>query len=122
MCFPIDLIIFSIYLPTRSGSTEPFRAELDVLDSAFIRYPECALLFSGDFNADIGSPSSSTLLPNEQGKVLLRYLNRWDYSSSHLSSPVSPTYTYESDAHNSLSTIDHINYVSQFFAFEIDQF
>ena len=108
LCFPIDLIIFSIYLPTRSGSTEPFQAELDVLDSAFIRYPECALLFSGDFNADIGSPSSSTSLPNEQGKVLLRYLNRWDYSSSHLSSPVSPTYTYESDAHNSLSTIDHI--------------
>ena len=47
--------------------------------------------------------------PNEQRKILNKYLMRWKFVSTHLHLCSSlPTYTYESEAHASLSTIDHI--------------
>ena len=46
--------------------------------------------------------------PNEQGKILNKYLMRWKFVSTHLHLCSLPTYTYESEAHASLSTIDHI--------------
>ena len=47
--------------------------------------------------------------PNEQGKILNKYLSRWKFISTHLHLCSSlPIYTYESEAHDSLSTIDHI--------------
>lgn len=105
-CFPCDIIILSVYLPTRSASTEPFREMLDIIDSAFILFPNCVILPMGDFNADIGSTSRS---PNEQGSILLRYMERWNYVSSHLQlQRDGALHTFESEAHKSLSTIDHI--------------
>ena len=95
-----------MYLPTRSGSTEPFRDVMDLLDSAFTIYPDCSIIFVGDFNADPGSLSSS---PNEQGRILKRFLARWTFLSAHLFfHPFANVFTYESDAHSSFSNIDHI--------------
>ena len=46
---------------------------------------------------------------NEQGKILMQYLKRWNFLSAHLYlSPTPETSTYESEAHGSISTIDHI--------------
>ena len=46
---------------------------------------------------------------NEQGKILMQYLKRWNFLSAHLHlSPTPATSTYESEAHGSISTIDHI--------------
>ncbi len=111
-CHPSDILVFSVYLPTRSGSTDPFREMLDLMDSIFVRHPDCITLFMGDFNADIGSPMSP---PNEQGKILIRYLDRWSYVSTHLFlHSDGPIFTYESDAHHSTSVIDHILCPSSF--------
>ena len=54
-----------------------------------------------------GGPQACTPA-NEHGRILLRYLRRWKYLSYHLhlTHPQS-THTYESEAHGSLSTIDH---------------
>ena len=64
----------------------------------------------GDLNADLGTeggPQACTLA-NEHGRILLQYLHRWKYLSYHLHfSPTQSTHTYESEAHGSLSTIDH---------------
>ena len=73
------------------------------------------VIIMGDFNADPGSeggPLSSTPT-NEQGRILLCYLQRWNYLSVHLYDKApgllqSVTHTYCSEAHNTLSTIDHI--------------
>ena len=52
---------------------------------------------------------SSSSPPNEQGRILKRYLTRWSYLSAHLSVPSSgPLFTYENDAHGSTSIIDHL--------------
>ena len=61
---------------------------------------------------EVLSPLQSSIV-NEQGRIWLRYLKHWDYISVHLydasvSSPKLVTHTYCSDAHTSLSTIDHI--------------
>ena len=69
----------------------------------------------GDLNTDPGSeggPLSSTPV-NEQGRILLRYLQRWNYLSVHLHDKDpgllrNVTHTYCSGAHNTISTIDHI--------------
>ena len=66
----------------------------------------------GDMNADLGlsgGPMASTPT-NEQGKILMQYLKRWNFLSAHLLhlSPTLATSTYESEAHGSISTIDHI--------------
>jgi hypothetical protein len=107
---PNDLIIFSVYLPCRSGCTEKFRQVLDVLDSVFLTYPQARIIFAGDLNADpgrVGGPFGGA--PNEQGIILGRYLVRWGYVSAHLHyQPVSSVCTYESEAHGTFSSIDHI--------------
>ena len=46
---------------------------------------------------------------NEQGRILSRYLRRWNFLSVHLHlSPSPATSTFVSEAHGSSSTIDHI--------------
>ena len=46
---------------------------------------------------------------NEQGRILHRYFTRWEFVSSHLHLQSTPSsYTYESEAHSTLSSIDHI--------------
>ena len=70
-----------------------------------------SLIILGDLNADpgpSGGPLSTTPV-NEQGRILLCYLSKWNFASVHLhvcSSPIS--HTYVSEAHNSHGTIDHI--------------
>ena len=59
----------------------------------------------GDLNADLGS---SYTPPNEQGKILKKFIERWSYVSLHLINQPHPFHTYESEAHRSRSTIDHI--------------
>ena len=79
---------------------------MDLLDSTFSIFPDCQIVFAGDFNAD---PGSSSTTPNEQGKIMLRFLTRWSYLSLHLTLPHSgPDFTYESEAHSSVSVLDHI--------------
>ena len=109
-CQPVDLVIFSVYLPTRSGCTSLFTEVMDLLDSCFTLVPDAVIIFAGDFNADpglAGGPFSPTSV-NEQGRILKRYLARWSYVSAHLQFPSASHHTYESEAHHSLSTIDHI--------------
>ncbi len=62
---PLDIIIFSVYLPSRSGATEDFRDLLGILDSTFLQFPDCVVLFLGDFNADPGSSVSPPLMNRE---------------------------------------------------------
>ena len=63
----------------------------------------------GDFNADLGllgGPKACTEV-NEQGKIFHRYLR--NFVSTHLRLQTSSlSYTYESEAHSTQSTIDHI--------------
>ena len=68
---PTNIIVFFVYLPSRSRSTEPFCDIMDLLDSAFTHHPDCIILFMGDFNADPGSLHTPA---NEQGKILCCYL------------------------------------------------
>ena len=45
---------------------------------------------------------------NMHGRIFLRYLRKWSFNLYHLHlSPSSQTATYESEAHNNWSTIDH---------------
>ena len=65
----------------------------------------------GDLNADPGSDGGplSTTPSNEQGRILLRYLAKWELLSVHLHTcSTALTHTYTSEAHNSISTIDHL--------------
>lgn len=109
---PRPTCILSTYLPCRSGCTDAFKEALDYIDSIVMHLSfDNNVVILGDLNADpgpAGGPLSSTTV-NEQGRILLRYLAKWNYVSVHLhtcSTPLSHTYT--SDAHNSSSTIDHI--------------
>ena len=106
----------SVYLPTRSGCTDDFKEQLDYIDAVLGQLSlDNNVIIMGDLNADPGSeggPLSNTNA-NEQGKILLRYLKRWEYASVHLHDtsnfhPGHVTHTYCSEAHASLSTIDHI--------------
>ena len=55
-----------------------------------------------------GGPKSTTEA-NEQGRIFLQYLQSWDFTSTHLHlNPSLHSHTYVSDAHSSVSTIDHI--------------
>ena len=106
-CSPCDIILFSVYLPCRSGCTDNFKLVLDQLDSTFDLFPNVIILFAGDFNADLGFGHAHPV--NEQGAILHRYLSKWDYVSSHLVLASSGNvFTYESEAHGSQSIIDHI--------------
>lgn len=66
-CQPSDIIIFSVYLPSRSGATDPFRDSLDVIDSALNTYTDCITIVMGDFNAD---PGTKTSPPMSKAKFL----------------------------------------------------
>ena len=52
----------------------------------------------------------STTPPNEQARILLRYLARWKFVSAHLNAPSASvrnsSHTYTSEAHHSSSTND----------------
>lgn len=87
-----------------------FCETMDTLDSCVLQFTDAVVLFVWDFNADpglAGGPFSSTQT-NEQGRILARYLARWSYISAHLQFPGTSSHTYESDAHGSISTIDHV--------------
>ena len=96
----------------RTGCTDIFKESLEYLDSMInlLGY-ENDVFILGDMNADLGltgGPMASTPI-NEQGKILRQYLQRWNFLSAHLHlSPTPATSTYESEAHGSISTIDHI--------------
>ena len=84
---------------------------MDELDSCLLLYPSEVVIFAGDFNADPGwmIDGISSHPPNEQGKILKRYLQKWDFVSGHLKcSSWDSLLTYTSEAHGSLSCIDHI--------------
>ncbi len=51
-CSPCDLIVFSVYIPFRSGCTDEFHEMMDQLDSTFTLFTDAVILFAGDFNAD----------------------------------------------------------------------
>ena len=80
ICFP------SVYLPTRTGCTDDFKECIDYLDAVLDRLSfDNDVIIMGDLNADPGSeggPLSSTSA-NEQGRILLHYLQRWNYLSVH---------------------------------------
>ena len=103
--------LLSVYFPTRSGATDEFKEALDLLDATLGLYGlDNDVYILGDLNADLGTeggPQACTPA-NEHGRILLRYLRRWKYLSYHLHlSPSQSTHTYESEAHESLSTINH---------------
>ena len=106
------LFIISTYLPSRSGCTDIFKETLDQLEAAILLLPPGAeIIIMGDLNADLGhlgGPMACTHI-NEQGKILYRYLTKWNFISTHLHlQPTTSSYTYESDAHSTQSTLDHI--------------
>ena len=106
------ICLLSVYLPTRTGCTDTFKESLDYLDSIINLFGfDNDVFILGDINADLGlggGPMASTPI-NEQGKILMQYLKRWNFLSAHLHlSPTPETSTYESEAHGSISTIDHI--------------
>ena len=105
-----------VYLPTRTGCTDDFKECMDYLDAVLGRLSfDNDVIIMGDLNADPGSeggPLSSTST-NEQGRILLCYLQRWNYMSVHLHDKdlgllQNVRHTYCSGAHNTVSTIDHI--------------
>ena len=106
------LYIISVYLPSRSGCTDVFKESLDQLEAMLMLLPSGAeVVIMGDFNADLGhlgGPRSCTQI-NEQGKILYRYISKWNFISTHLHlQTTASSITYESDAHSTLSTLDHI--------------
>ena len=61
----------------------------------------------GDQGSHVG-PLSTTHV-NEQGRILSQYLSLWNFVSAHLhKSHLSSSHTFESKAHSTVSTIDHI--------------
>ena len=94
ICFkatPCDIVLFSVYLPCRTGCTDHFKEVLDTLDSTLTFLAGSIVLFVGDFNADPGSAANPQNIypPNEQGLILARYLAQWDcVSSSPLSQSI----------------------------------
>ena len=81
------------------------------MESALSLYSGATLLFAGDFNADPGLAGGPLgISPNEQGLILARYLQRWDYASVHfhLSNSSYDIFTHFSEPHDSLAAIDHI--------------
>ena len=109
---PRPLVIISTYLPSRSGCTDLFKEALDYIDSTIMHFAfDNNVMVLGDLNADPGSDGGplATTPSNEQGRILLRYLAKWEFSSVHLHTCSTPlTHTYTSEAHNSVSTLDHL--------------
>ena len=110
------LFFTSVHLPSRAGCMELFKEAMDQLGVAIkLLPPGCKVVVIGDFNVTCKSCS----VTNEQGSIFSRYLHTWEFVSSHLHlSPSCITHTHESDAHSTLSTIDHIicptHYLSDF--------
>ena len=115
---PRPICFFSVYLPTRSGCTDDFKEMLDQIDALMNTYAcDSDVVYIGDFNADLGPAGGprATTPSNEQGRILQKYLDKWDFVSCHLQRNLNPqSYTYFSEAHNSKSTIDHIIVHSSF--------
>lgn len=123
----------SVYLPTRAGCTDDFKEQLDYIDACLGRLSlDNNVIIMGDLDADPGSEGGplATTTVNEQGRILLRYLKRWEYVSVHLhdasvSSSGQTSHTYCSEAHSSLSTIDHIlapkHLLSRFFSSRVEE-
>ena len=106
------IYIVSVYLPTRTNSTDTFHESLDHLAAALLLLPPSAyLIIMGDFNADsghLGGPLATTSI-NSQGRILHQFMERFNITSSHLhKSNLLFSHTFESDAHSTVSTIDHI--------------
>ena len=106
------ICFLSVYLPTRTGGTDIFKDQMDLIEAYIGLLSDCDVVILGDINADPGSlagPYVSTCT-NEQGTILWRYLERWGYLSAHLWTAHAglATHTYVSEAHSSCSTIDHI--------------
>lgn len=106
------LCIVSSYLPCCSGCTDSFKEAFDYADSLLHQLSfDSDVLFLGDLNADPGPEGGplATTVSNKQGRILLRYLRKWNYLSVHLHSCISSSsHTYLSEAHGSCSSIDHI--------------
>ena len=103
--------MFSVYLPCRSVCTDVFRESLEQLDAVLGSLAVSSdIIILGDF-ADPGSqrgPLSTTKL-NEQGRILVRFLVNWNLVFTHLhKSYLFSSAYYESEAHATPSTIDHI--------------
>ena len=101
-----------IDLPTRSNSTDIFRESLDHLAAALLLLPPSAnLIIMWHFNADpghLGGPLATTTI-NSQGRILHQFMERFNPTSAHLhKSDLLFSHTFESDAHSTVSTIDHI--------------
>ena len=109
---PRPICLLSVYLPTLTGCTDIFKEFLDYLDFMInlLGYDNDVLIL-GDINTDLGlggGPMASTSI-NEQGKILTQYLKDGTfYLPTFISAPNPATSTYESEAHGSLSTIDHV--------------
>ena len=101
----------SVYLPSRTDSTDIFRDTLNQLTVALLLPTSASIINMGDFNAYPGIHGrhlSSTAL-NCQGKILLQFMNRFNLTSAHLhKSNQLFSHTFEGKAHSSVSTIDHI--------------
>ncbi len=54
ICSTPAAVVFSVYLPTRSGCTDKFKSVMDELDVCISLYSSDVILFAGDFNADPG--------------------------------------------------------------------
>lgn len=90
---------------------EDFQDCLDLLDSLISFYGSSSdVILLGDFNADLecGGPWASTPV-NEQDWNLRQYLDVWDFIfyHPHLNGSID-NHTYESEAHGSISCIDHV--------------
>ena len=90
--------VVATYRPCSSGCTDPFKEALDYLDNVISQLSfDSNVIVLGDLNADLGAcrGSLATNTPNEQGKILLRYLHKWNYVSVHLHKcNVTPPFTY----------------------------
>ena len=81
------LFIISVYMPSRSGCTDPFKDSMDQLGATIeLLPPGSNVIIMGDFNADPGihGGPKSTTEANEQGRIFLQYLQSWDFTSTHL--------------------------------------
>lgn len=97
-------VIFSTYLPTRTGCTDAFKESLDFLQMIKSKLDGSTMVvFAGDLNADPGAEGVTKV--NEQGQILNTYLRRWGYTSCHLHLNTAPSsHTYEADHNGCKST------------------
>ncbi len=104
----------SVYLPSRSGCTDNFKDCLDYVNAVLGQLSfDSDVYILGDLNADPGSGGGplATTTANEQGRILARYLRKWNYVAVHLhlnNNPQFSSHTYISEARGTYSSIDHI--------------